>query len=161
MTDNKNRTAPDMRLLFKNGQLGTSGSNKFLFDHVGIIEAHHPDTGADLEGAAIEAGANDFEGLTHEQNDDIPEGAAGVRLLADGTAVHSVSQWLSANGWTVVTSEIGYVAKILPRVDRRAAGRDGRVFAKARRLRRRGPRLGGGEVGVAPPIMAARVAVSS
>ncbi len=114
MTDNKNRTAPDMRLLFKQGQLGTSGSNKFLFDHVGIIEAHHPDAGADLEAAAIEAGANDFEGLTHEQNDDIPAGAAGVRLLADGSAVHSVSQWLSANGWTVVTSEIGYVAKNFP-----------------------------------------------
>ncbi len=114
MTDNKNRTAPDMRLLFKQGQLGTSGSNKFLFDHVGIIEAHHPDAGADLEAAAIEAGANDFEPLTHEQNDDIPEGAAGVRLLADDTAVHAVSQWLSANGWTVVTSEIGYVAKNYP-----------------------------------------------
>ncbi len=35
MTDNTNRTAPDMRLLFKAGQLGTAGSNKFLFDHVG------------------------------------------------------------------------------------------------------------------------------
>ena len=114
MTDNKNRTAPDMRLLFKQGQLGTAGSNKFLFDHVGIVEAHHPDAGADLEAAAIEAGANDFEALTHEQNDDIPEGAAGVRLLTDGTAVHAVSQWLGANGWTVVTSEIGYVAKNYP-----------------------------------------------
>ncbi len=114
MTDNKNRTAPDMRLLFKQGQLGTSGSNKFLFDHVGIIEAHHPDAGADLEAAAIEAGANDFEPLTHEQNDDIPADAAGVRLLADGSAVHSASQWLTANGWTVVTSEIGYVAKNFP-----------------------------------------------
>ena len=114
MTDNRNRTSPDMRLLFKQGQLGTAGSNKFLFDHVGIIEAHHPDASADLEAAAIEAGANDFEALTHEQNDDIPEGHAGARLLADGTAVHAVSQWLSANGWTVVTSEIGYVAKNYP-----------------------------------------------
>ncbi len=114
MTDNKNRTAPDMRLLFKQGQLGTSGSNKFLFDHVGIIEAYNPDAGADLEGAAIEAGANDFEPLTHEQNDDVPADAAGVRLLADGGAVHSASQWLTANGWTVVTSEIGYVAKNYP-----------------------------------------------
>ncbi len=114
MTDNKNRTAPDMRLLFKAGQLGTAGSNKFLFDHVGIIEAAHPDAGADLEAAAIEAGANDFEPLTHEQNDDIPAGHAGVRFLADGAAVHTVSQWLSANGWTVVTSEIGYVAKNYP-----------------------------------------------
>ncbi len=114
MTDNKNRTAPDMRLLFKQGQLGTSGSNKFLFDHVGIIEAYNVDAGADLEAAAIEAGANDFEPLTHEQNDDVPTDAAGVRLLADGGAVHSASQWLTANGWTVVTSEIGYVAKNYP-----------------------------------------------
>ena len=114
MTDNKNRTAPDMRLLFKQGQLGTSGSNKFLFDHVGIIEAYHADAGADLEGAAIEAGANDFEPLTHEQNDDVPESAAGVRLLSDGAAVRSASQWLTENGWTVVTSEIGYVAKSFP-----------------------------------------------
>ena len=37
-----------------------------------------------------------------------------MRLLADGSAVHAVSQWLSANGWTVVTSEIGYVAKNFP-----------------------------------------------
>jgi YebC/PmpR family DNA-binding regulatory protein len=41
LTDNVNRTAPEMRVLFKKGQLGTAGSNKFLFDHVGIVEAHH------------------------------------------------------------------------------------------------------------------------
>jgi transcriptional/translational regulatory protein YebC/TACO1 len=28
--------------------------------------------------------------------------------------VHAASTWLSANGWTVVTSEIGYVAKMFP-----------------------------------------------
>jgi transcriptional/translational regulatory protein YebC/TACO1 len=33
-TDNQNRTAPEIRMLFKSGQLGTPGSNKFLFDHV-------------------------------------------------------------------------------------------------------------------------------
>ena len=32
-----------------------------------------------IEAAAIEAGANDFETLTHEQNDDIPTEAAGAR----------------------------------------------------------------------------------
>src|SRR5678810_1003051 len=35
LTDNNNRTAPEIRVLFKKGQLGASGSNKFLFDHVG------------------------------------------------------------------------------------------------------------------------------
>ena len=69
MTDNHQRTAPEMRLLFRRGVLGAAGSNKFLFDHVGIVEAHHADKAADAEAAAIEAGANEFEPLTHEQND--------------------------------------------------------------------------------------------
>jgi YebC/PmpR family DNA-binding regulatory protein len=114
LTDNVNRTAPEIRVLFKKGQLGTTGSNKFLFDHVGLVEAHHPAAGTDLEAAAIEAGANEVEALSHEQNDDIPEGAAGARFITDRTAVHAVSQWLGKNGWTVVTSEIGYVPKNFP-----------------------------------------------
>ena len=114
LTDNPNRTAPEIRLRFKSGQLGVSGSNKFLFDHVGLVEAHHPDKAADLEAAAIEAGANDFEPLTHAQNDDIPEGVTGARFLTDRTAVHAVSRWLKENGWAVFTSEIGYVAKSYP-----------------------------------------------
>src|SRR5512140_1177754 len=56
-TDNVNRTAPEIRNLFRKGQLGTTGSNKFLFDHTGIVEAYHADPTADLEAAAIEAGA--------------------------------------------------------------------------------------------------------
>src|SRR5579863_4579620 len=56
-TDNVNRTAPEIRVLFKKGQLGTGGSNKFLFDHVGLVEAHHADLDTDRETAAIEAGA--------------------------------------------------------------------------------------------------------
>src|SRR5471030_34856 len=77
-TDNKNRTAPEIRVLFKRGQLGAPGSNKFLFDHVGLVEAHHPDAASDIEAAAIEAGANEVEALSHEQNDDIPAGVAGA-----------------------------------------------------------------------------------
>jgi YebC/PmpR family DNA-binding regulatory protein len=113
-TDNVNRTAPEVRVLFKKGQLGTAGSNKFLFDHVGLVEAHHANANADREAAAIEAGANEFEPLTHEQNDDIPEGAAGARFICERTAVHAVVQWLSQNGWIVVTSELGYVPKQFP-----------------------------------------------
>jgi YebC/PmpR family DNA-binding regulatory protein len=114
MTDNNNRTAPELRLLFKKGQLGTPGSNKFLFDHVGLVEAHHPDPATDLETAAIEAGANEVESLSHEQNDDIPAGTAGARFITERTATAAVSKWLAQNGWTVVTSELGYVAKNFP-----------------------------------------------
>jgi YebC/PmpR family DNA-binding regulatory protein len=113
-TDNVNRTAPEIRVLFKKGQLGTAGSNKFLFDHVGLVEASHPDANIDREAAAIEAGANEVEPLTHEQNDDIPAEAAGARFICERAAVHEVAKWLTANGWTVVTSELGYVPKQFP-----------------------------------------------
>jgi len=116
-TDNHQRTAPEMRFLFKGGVLGHAGSNKFLFDHVGIVEAHHADAAVDLEAAAIEAGANDFEALTHQQNDDIPEGHAGARFITDLKAVHGASTWLAKNGWTVVASELGYLAKTFPELD--------------------------------------------
>src|SRR5471032_2145240 len=81
LTDNNNRTAPEIRVLFKKGQLGAGGSNKFLFDHVGLVEAHTPAPDADAEAAAIEAGANEVEPLTHASNDDIPEGATGARFI--------------------------------------------------------------------------------
>jgi YebC/PmpR family DNA-binding regulatory protein len=117
MTDNHNRSAGDLRVLFKKGVMGGAGSNKFLFDHVGIVEAHHPDAKADLEAAGIEAGANEFESLNHEQNDDVPEGHAGARFLTDRNAVHAVASWLKANGWAVITAEWGYVAKMYPTLD--------------------------------------------
>jgi YebC/PmpR family DNA-binding regulatory protein len=113
-TDNVNRTAPEIRMLFKKGQLGASGGNKFLFDHAGLVEAYHLNAQADCEAAAIEAGANEFQPLQHEQNDDIPDGAAGARFICDRAQVHAVSKWLSENGWTVVTSELGYVPKNCP-----------------------------------------------
>jgi YebC/PmpR family DNA-binding regulatory protein len=118
LTDNNNRTAPEIRGLFKKGgQLGMPGSNKFLFDHVGLVEAYHGNTGADIEEAAIEAGAQNVEPLTHAENDDIPEGAAAARFMTERGDLHTVSQWLAGAGWTVVTSELGYVAKNIPALD--------------------------------------------
>lgn len=120
MTDNHQRTAPEMRVLFKKGVLGGAGSNKFLFDHVGIVEAYHADKNNDLEAVAIEAGANDFESLPHEKNDDVPEDAMGIRLLVDRAAVYTATTWLKEHGWTVITSELGYVAKTFPELDETA-----------------------------------------
>jgi homoserine dehydrogenase len=81
---------------------------------VGLVEAHTADATADVEVAAIEAAANDIEPLTHAQNDDISEEVTGVRFVADRTAVHAITTWLKDHGWTVVTSELGYVAKQFP-----------------------------------------------
>lgn len=117
MTDNNNRTSSEIRVLFRKGQLGTVGSNKFLFDHLGIVEAWTRDTGCDLEEAAILAGADDVAQLDPSENDDIPEDARGARFRTDRTAVHAVSQWLAGNGWQVVAAEMGYLAKTFPELD--------------------------------------------
>ena len=79
----------------------------------------------DLEAAAIEAGANDFEPLSSAQNDDIPEGHAGARFVTERTAVHAVSTWLKVHGWSVVTSELGHLAKTFPELDEMARGEVG------------------------------------
>ncbi len=116
-TDNHQRTTPEIRTRFKRGVLGAAGSNKFLFDHVGIVEAYHADPAADLEAAAIEAGANDFASISSLENEDIPDGQTGGRFLTERSALHAVSSWLATNHWKVVTSEIGYVAKTFPVLD--------------------------------------------
>jgi YebC/PmpR family DNA-binding regulatory protein len=126
LTDNNNRTAPEIRVLFKKGgQLGAPGSNKFLFDHVGLVEAHHPDAAADIEAAAIEAGAQNVEPLSQAENDDIPEGTSGARFITERSDLHAVSQWLTGNGWTVVTSELGYLAKNFPELTDEERARTG------------------------------------
>jgi len=39
LTDNTNRTYPNIRVLFRKGQLGATGSVSWDFNHVGMIEA--------------------------------------------------------------------------------------------------------------------------
>ena len=102
LTDNVNRAASDMRVLFRKGQLGTSGSVSWDFDHLGIIEAEAARQGADPELAAIEAGAQDF----HPADD---EGV--VVFLTDPTDLDLVSRALPAQGFTVLSAKLGYKPK--------------------------------------------------
>lgn len=100
LTDNVNRTAPEMRVLFRKGQLGTSGSVAWDFDHVGMIEAE-PAAGADPEVAAIEAGAQDLEAAED-----------GVTMfLTDPSDLDLVSRALPAHGFTVLSAKLGYRPK--------------------------------------------------
>lgn len=124
-TDNNNRTAPEIRALFKRGQLGTPGSNKFLFDHVGLVEAWHPDTGADFEAAAIEAGADDVARLAPGENDDIPPEALGARFVTSRTATGAVAAWLRGHGWNVALCELGYQPRQYPELTEEQRGEVG------------------------------------
>jgi YebC/PmpR family DNA-binding regulatory protein len=102
LTDNVKRTAPEMRVLFRNGQLGTSGSVAWDFDHVGMIEAEPATAGADPEVAAIEAGAQDLE----------PGAEAGTTLFITApTDLDLVSRALPAHGFTVLSAKLGYKPK--------------------------------------------------
>src|SRR6187431_1145668 len=49
LTDNVKRTAPEMRVLFRNGQLGASGSVAWDFNHLGMIEAAPTAADSDAE----------------------------------------------------------------------------------------------------------------
>ena len=102
LTDNVNRTAPEMRVLFRKGQLGTSGSVSWDFYHVGMIEAEPAVAGADAEEAAIESGAQDLEAGEEE----------GTTLfLTDPADLDLVSRALPAQGFTVLSAKLGYKSK--------------------------------------------------
>jgi YebC/PmpR family DNA-binding regulatory protein len=83
LTDNRNRTAPDIRSAFTKcgGNLGDPNSVSFMFDYVGLVAYPAAVSGEDamLE-AAIEAGADNCE--SSEEGHIItssPEGFIGVR----------------------------------------------------------------------------------
>ena len=101
LTDNVNRTYPNIRVLFRKGQLGAAGSVSWDFDHVGMIEATPNSKDADAEVAAIEAGAQDFE----------PADEGATLFITDTTDLDAVCRALPAQGYTVISAQLGYRPK--------------------------------------------------
>jgi YebC/PmpR family DNA-binding regulatory protein len=96
LTENKNRTSADVRVLFRKGQLGASGSVSWDFTRLGAIEASPPEGGADAEEAAIEAGAQDLES----------DGEGGTVFYTEPTALDAVSKALGERKWTVSSAKL-------------------------------------------------------
>jgi transcriptional/translational regulatory protein YebC/TACO1 len=111
LTDNRNRTAPEIRNLFKAGSLGQPGSVAFFFNHLGVVEATHSDLNRDAEGDAIEAGAQEVEPF---EADESVAGRKGARFLTEIKDLDAVSKALKAAGWEILASEIRYLAKSFP-----------------------------------------------
>ncbi|MBQ2705122.1 MAG: YebC/PmpR family DNA-binding transcriptional regulator [Clostridia bacterium] len=101
LTDNRNRTAGEMRHYFdKNGgNLGQSGSVMFMFERKGIIiiDSEGLDEDTVMEDA-LEAGADDFN-----VNDD------SFEIITDPNAVDAVSAALTEKGYTFISAEAEYV----------------------------------------------------
>ncbi|HTL11257.1 MAG TPA: YebC/PmpR family DNA-binding transcriptional regulator [Bdellovibrionota bacterium] len=105
LTDNKNRTASQIRVLFRGGQMT---SVAWMFDSVGIIEATHS-TAKDAEEAAIESGAQDLEKMDASE---LGEGAVvGATFYTGPSDLDSVRHALTDAGWSVSKAELGYRPK--------------------------------------------------
>lgn len=101
-TDNKHRTAPDIRHAFKSheGNMGETGSVAWMFDRVGYIEASKAGT-FDADEEAIESGAND-----------VAAGDEGTyEFYTSAEDLDAVRETLTSRGWKVTISELSYKAK--------------------------------------------------
>ena len=100
VTDNINRTVAEIRVAFRKGQLGASGSVPGTSTSR-VIEASPDTPDADPEMAAIEAGAQDFRKVkkradpVHHRDHRPGRGAEGV----------------PEQGFTVLSAKLGYLAK--------------------------------------------------
>ena len=101
LTDNVNRTVTNIRILFRKGQLGNSGSVAWDFDYLGMIEATPASAGVDPEAAAIEAGASDLE----------PAENGATLFFTAPSDLDAVSRALPKHGFTVQSAQLGWRPK--------------------------------------------------
>ena len=109
LTDNRNRTAGEMRHYFDKcgGNLGQSGSVMFMFDRKGIIqiEAEGLDEDTVME-AALEAGADDFN-----FDGDVFE------ISTDPNELGAVREALEGSGYSFLSAEVEYVPQTMATID--------------------------------------------
>jgi YebC/PmpR family DNA-binding regulatory protein len=102
LTDNRNRTAGDMRHYFDKfgGNLGQPGSVMFMFERKGLIliEAEGKDEETVMD-AALEAGAEDF----NFEDGDVFE------ISTDPNELGKVRDALEAKGYSFLSAEVAYV----------------------------------------------------
>ena len=102
LTDNRNRTAGDVRHYFDKygGNMGQSGCVSFMFSKQGVLVVEAEDVDEDqLMEAALEAGATDF--ITDD------EGVFEIRTEPNDCG--AVREDLEAKGYTFVSAEVEYV----------------------------------------------------
>ncbi len=109
LTDNRNRTAGEMRHYFDKcgGNMGQSGSVMFMFERKGliVIEGEGLDEDKVMEDA-LEAGADDFT-----FDGDVFE------ISTDPNSVGTVAEALSGKGYSFVSAEPAYVPATTSSID--------------------------------------------
>lgn len=103
MTDNRNRTAPEMRSLFTKcgGAIGELGCVAWNFDRRGVIEITGDGIDEDeLLMASIDAGA-----------DDMASSDGGFEITCDPAMLSSVGESLKNSGYNVESMELAMIPK--------------------------------------------------
>lgn len=102
LSDNRNRTAADVRHLFTKfgGSLGTSGSVSYMFDYNGIVVVQKTDkTNEDvIMMTALDAGAEDVV-----TNDECYE------VICKPENLHNVRKEFESGGYMIISAEVEYV----------------------------------------------------
>lgn len=109
LTDNRNRTAGDVRHYFDKygGNMGQQGSVMFMFSRAGVVLVDGEDVNEDeIMEAALEAGAEDVIA-----EDGVFDVRTGVHDVAD------VAEALTAAGYTVVSAQAEYVPATYTRLE--------------------------------------------
>lgn len=109
MTDNKNRTASDIRIVLNKlgGSQASPGSVAFNFDRKGVIQISRESLSEDeLFTAASDAGAEDFE--TEEDM---------FMVVADPTQLYSVKESLEEKGFKIEEANLEMIPKIFVECD--------------------------------------------
>ena len=103
LTDNKNRTASDVRHAFDKfgGNLGTTGSVAFQFERKGQIIVNGPADEDELMLAAADAGA-----------DDVVSGDGSFQVLCPIDVFGAVRDAIEAAGFAIDSAELTMVAKV-------------------------------------------------
>ena len=97
LTDNKNRTAADVRHAFDKfgGNLGTSGCVSFMFSRMGIVIVENTDQDEDqLMEDCMEAGADEYE-----------IGDEEIEITCDAAEVGNVREYFEGKGYTIISAE--------------------------------------------------------
>ncbi|MBL8916923.1 MAG: YebC/PmpR family DNA-binding transcriptional regulator [Archangium sp.] len=121
LTENRQRTAANVRGIFRLGQLAATGAVTWDFDRLGAIDATGP-AGADAETAAIEAGAQDLEpgeeGVTHFYTAPADLDVVRKALEAAGWKIASAALvWRAKNPVSVAAEHMKDVEKFLAELD--------------------------------------------
>ena len=109
LTDNRNRTAGDVRHYFDKygGNLGTNGCVSFMFEQKGLIVIEN--TGIDEEQImedCMEAGAADFK---YEED--------SIEIFTEPNDLRDVREALEAKCYNMASAEVEYIPSTMTRID--------------------------------------------